>query len=289
MKLKLITACSLILGVLALALYEGCTPEKIGNGNGLTSTNLTASFTITPVSGKANYYVLKANEAGVLGIKWDLGDGNGSNISKAIDTVFYPDAGTYSVVLTAIGEGGVPVASAPQTITVATSDPNSGNLIQGGKFTSTADDAKWTHFVVGTGNNMVINTAKGVMTSNQSGFQAGAIAQAVNLVAGKKYMVDMVVSGSGMTNSWFEVWVDTKAPVNGQDYNTGTKPISLLTYSGCGINAFNGLLSKLSCSGDGDPFVAKTTGTYYVVIKNGGDNTGLTGVSFTNVTLRGTN
>jgi PKD repeat protein len=289
MKLKLIYACYLILGVLSVGLYEGCKPETFGNGNGLTSANLTASFTIAPVTGKNNTYILKAAESGVLGFKWDLGDGAGSNISKAVDTVFYPDAGTYNVVLTAIGEGGVQVTSAPQTITVATSDPNSGNLILGGKFTSAADDAKWTHFVVGSGNNMIINTSKSVMTSNQTGFQAGAIAQAVTLTAGKKYAVDMIVSGSGMTNSWFEIWIDTKAPVNGQDYNTGKNVLALNTYAGCATSAFNGKLSTLSCAGTGNPFIPPTTGTYYFVVKNGGDNTGVTGVSFTNVSLRGTN
>lgn len=286
MKLKFISACYLVLGVFAIGIFEGCKPEKFGDGNGLTSTDLVSSFTITPVAGKSNYYALKANENGVLALKWDKGDGT-SNLGKAIDTVFFPDAGKYTVILTAIGKGGSQVTSS-QDVTVATSDPNSGNLVRGGKF-GTGDDSYWTHFIVGGGNNMVINTSKGVMTSNQSGFQSGGIAQTVTLVAGKKYMVDMVVSGSGMTNSWFEVWVDTKAPVNGQDYNTGTKPISLLTYSGCGTTAFNGKLSVLSCNGDGDPFTAKTSGTYYLVVKNGGDNTGLTGVSFTNVTLRGVN
>ncbi len=270
MKLKFITACSLALGVFAIGIYEGCKPEKFGDGNGLTSTGLTSSFTVTPVSGKPNYYALKANENGALAFKWDKGDGAAASISKAIDTAFYPDAGKYTIMLTAIGKGGSQVTSS-QDVTVATSDPVSGNLI------------------VGSGNNMVINTTKGIMTSNQSGFQAGGIAQPVTLTAGKKYMVDMIVSGSGMTNSWFEVWVGTNAPVNGQDYNTGVKPIALLTYSGCGTTAFNGKLSALSCSGDGDPFTVKTTGTYYLVVKNGGDNTGVTGVSFTNVTLRGVN
>jgi len=289
MKLNLATTCSLILGIVAIGIYEGCKPVNIGDGNGLSAAGLTAAFTVTPVAGKSNYYVLRAAEtAGVLAVKWDLGDGGGSSLARAIDTVFLPDAGSYPIVLTAIGKGGAS-ATATQTINVAASDPNSGNLIQGGKFTSAADDAKWIHFSVGTGNNMVINTSKGVMTSNQTGFQAGGIAQAVNLIAGKKYMVDMVVSGSGMTNSWFEIWVDTKAPVNGQDYNTGTKPIALNTYSGCGGSAFNGKLSALSCTGDGDPFTAKTTGTYYIVLKNGGDNTGVTGLSITNVTLRGVN
>lgn len=288
MKLKLIYACYLILGILTVGLYEGCKPETFGDGNGLTSTNLTASFTVTPVSGKNNYYVLKASEDGVLAFKWDLGDGGGASISKAIDTAFFPDAGTYTVVLTAIGKGGQMV-TAQQTLNVATSDPNSGNLIQGGKFISAADDAKWTHFVVGGGSNMVINTSKGVMTSNQSGFQAGAIAQAVTLTAGKKYNVDMLVSGSGMTNSWFEIWIDTKAPVNGQDYNTGKNVLAINTYAGCGGSAFNTKLTAISCAGTGNPFVAPTTGTYYFVVKNGGDNTGVTGVSFTNVSLRGTN
>jgi len=287
MKLNIKTAYCLLFGIAVTAIYMGCQPVSTGDGNGLISTNLTASFTVTPLTGKSNYYVLKANETGLLGLKWDLGDGGGASVGAAIDTVFYPDAGTYTITLTAIGKGGT-TATASQNVTIATSDPNSGNLIVGGKF-GPGDDAKWIHFVVGSGNNMVINTTKGVMTSNQSGFQAGGIAQQVTLTAGKKYMVDMIVSGSGMTNSWFEVWVDTKAPVNGQDYNTGIKPISLLTYSGCGINAFNGKLSVLNCSGSGDPFTVATTGLYYVVIKNGGDNTGLTGVSFTNVSVRGVN
>jgi len=289
MKLNLITICCIIAGIVGVAIYAGCKPDTFGDGNGLSSASLTASFTVTPiaVTGKTNYYVFKASEAGILGFKWDIGDGGGPSMGSAVDTVFYPDAGTYTATLTAIGKGGA-TATASQTITITTSDPTSGNLIKGGKF-GPGDDSFWTHFVVGGGNNMVINTTTGLMTSNQTNYNAGAIAQAVTLTAGKKYMVDMIVSGSGMTNSWFEVWVDTKAPVNGQDYNTGTKPISLLTYSGCGVSAFNGKLSVLNCSGNGDPFTVPTTGTYYVVIKNGGQNTGVTGISFTNVTLRGVN
>jgi hypothetical protein len=286
MKLKFISACALLLGGMAIVLHEGCKPENVTTGNGLTASGLTAAFTVTPVTGKTNTYALKADETNALGFKWDKGDGS-SAIGKALDTVVLPDAGKYTIVLTALGKGGASV-TASQDITVATSDPLSGNLVQGGKF-GVGDDAKWIHFNVGSGNQMVINTAKGVMTSNQTGFQAGGVAQLIALTAGKKYMVDMTVMGSGMTNSWFEVWVDTKAPVNGQDYNTGKKPISLLTYSGCGIAAFNGKLAALSCSGDGDPFTVPTTGNYYLVIKNGGENTGVTGISFTNVTLRGVN
>jgi hypothetical protein len=280
--LTYVTAC----GLLALGLYTGCKPENITTGNGLSTTNLSAAFTVTPITGKTNTYLLKADESNALGFRWDKGDGTASP-GKAIDTLVLPDAGKYTIRLVAIGKGGATTTS-QQDVTIATSDPVAGNLVVGGKF-QTGDDAKWIHFIVGGGNNMVINTTQGVMTSNQTGYQAGGIAQTVNLVAGRKYKVDMNVSGSGMTNSWFEVWVDTKAPVNGQDYNTGTKPISLNTFAGCGSSAFSGLLSSLSCAGDGNPFTVKATGTYYLVIKNGGDNTGVTGISFTNVSLRGSN
>lgn len=290
MKLNLIKASSLIIGVLVIGIYIGCKPEKFnGEGNGLTPKDFSASFTATALAGKPNYYILSASQTGVQSVKWNLGDGGGTNPGKFVDTVFYPDAGTYAVTLTSLGYiGGVSKTSAPQTITIATSDPKSGNLIIGGKMGS-GDDAHWTHFIVGTGSNMVIDESKGVMVANESGYQAGAVYQAVSLVAGQKYMVDMIVSGSGATDTWFEVWVDTKQPVNGQDYNTGQKPISLNTWSGCGVGPFNGKLSVLSCAGSGDPFTVATTGTYYLVIKCGGSNTGVTGISFTNVTLRGVN
>lgn len=288
MKLKLIKACTIVLGVLAVGIYIGCKPDKFsGEGNGLTPKDFSASFTITPLSGKPNYYVLNANSTGVQSVSYDLGDGGGTSPGKFVDTVFYPDAGVYNVTVTALGYiGGVSKTSAPQTITVATSDPKSGNLVVGGKMGPT-DDQYWTHFVVGGGSNMVLDGSKGVMTVNESGYNQGAIYQSLNLVANQKYMVDMIVSGSGANGSWFEVWVDTKQPVNGQDYNTGTKPISLNTFAGCGSSAFNGKLSALSCSGSGDPFTVPTSGKYYLVIKCGGNNTGVTGISFTNVTLRG--
>ncbi|MDP9081244.1 MAG: hypothetical protein M3O71_27845 [Bacteroidota bacterium] len=287
MKLKLIKAtCSVIVGVLAIGIYAGCKPDKFsGEGNGLTAKPIDASFTITNI--KPNYYVLKASTNGVQSVSYDLGDGGGMGPGKFLDTVFYPDAGSYTVTETALGFiGGVSKTSASQTINVPTSDPKSGNLVVGGKF-GTGDDKYWTHFIVGSGNNMVIDESKGVMVANESGYQAGGIAQSFDLVANQKYFVDMLVSGSGADGSWFEVWVDTKAPVNGQDYNTGQKPISLNTFAGCGSSAFSGKLSALSCSGSGDPFTVPTSGKYYLVVKCGGNNTGTTGISFTNVTLRG--
>ncbi|MDR3696093.1 hypothetical protein [Mucilaginibacter sp.] len=290
MKSKILKAGTFVLALLAAGAYFGCTPEKLdGEGNGLSPKSFNASFTVTPVAGKANYYVLKADPSGVQSIQWDLGDGGGLNAGKMVDTVFYPDAGIYNVSMQALGYiGGVTKTSAAQTITVATSDPKSGNLVVGGKMQA-GDDANWTHFIIGGGQQIVFDASKGVMTANESNYNQGAVYQALNLTAGQKYMVDMIVSGSGATNTWFEVWVGATQPVAGSDYNSGSKIISLNTWSGCGGTAFSGKLSAITCSGTGDPFTVPTTGTYYLVIKCGGQNTGLTGISFTNVTLRGVN
>jgi hypothetical protein len=289
MKSKIFTAGTIVLGLLAAGVYYGCRPEKFGGeGNGLTPKSFNASFTVTPVSNKPNYYVLKADPTGVLSVQWDLGDGGGLNPGKTVDTVFFPDAGAYNVSMQVVGVGGATKTSAPQTITVATSDPKSGNLIKGGKMLA-GDDSYWTHFVIGGGQPIVFDATKNVMTVNETNSNQGAVYQALNLTAGQKYMVDMIVSGSGATNTWFEVWVGSAQPVPGSDYNSGSKIISLNTWAGCGGSAFNGKLSAISCSGDGDPFTVPTTGTYYLVIKCGGQDTGLTGISFTNVTLRGVN
>src|SRR4051812_15079469 len=106
MKLNSIKAYLIASGIVAVGIYAGCKPEKFGDGNGLTSPNLNASFTVTPVANKPNYYILKADETGLLAVKWDLGDGGGASIGKATDTVFLPDAGKFTITLTAVGKGG---------------------------------------------------------------------------------------------------------------------------------------------------------------------------------------
>jgi PKD repeat protein len=286
MKLNLIKAFTLALGVLAVGIYAGCKPDTFGLGNGLTPKSLTASFTVTPVTGKSNYYVVKANNNSVIAVKWDHGDGSGNNIGKTTDTLFYPDAGIYTVTLTAIGAGGVS-QTATQTVTVPLSDPTSGNLVVGGKML-TGDDAKWTHVTINAGVTMVMDPVKNVMVASGGNYGHAAVYQAVNLTAGQKYMVDMTISGSGATDTWFETYVGTAVPANGSDYSSGGIKIALNTWSGCGKTAFNGLLSKISCNGAGKTFTPTVTGTYYLFIKSGGSNLGTTGISFTNVQLRGT-
>jgi PKD repeat protein len=278
MKLNIIKACAL--GVLAIAMYEGCKPEKF-EGNSLTSPDLNASFSVMPVAGKANYYVLTADTKGVLAVKWDLGDG--AAISKPTDTVFFPDAGKYTVTLTAIGKGGAS-KTASQDITVATSDPSAGNLVLGSNMAA-SDDAFWNHITISSGVTFAIDNGK--MVAKGGGYGHAGIWQAIDVVAGRKYQIDMNVDGSGASDTWFEVYLGTKLPVNGSDYSDGGARLAINTWTGCGKTAFNGKLSAIQCAGSGNTVTATATGKMYLLIKSGGNNLGLTGIEFTKVTLRG--
>lgn len=270
--------------VLLSAFYIGCQPEDFGEGNGLTATNVDAAFTVTPVTGKINTYVLKANKPGVVTVKWDKGDGGGAAIGKLIDTVFYPDAGTYNITLTAIGKGGA-LGNASQQVVVENSDPVAGNLIDGGKM-ETGDASKWTHFTYSPGVVFGINGGKMVATGG-SGGHAG-IYQSIEVVGGKKYKIDMNISGSGATDVWFEVYLGTATPGAG-DYNSGGTRIALNTWAGCGKTPFNGKLSSISCAGSGNTVTFENSGTVYLVIRGGGANFGTTGISITNIEVRGSN
>ncbi len=267
-----------------LGAFTGCQPEDAGDGNGLTSANIDASFTITPVTGKTNTYALKANEVGVISVKWDKGTGS-ATLGKAIDTIALPDAGVYSIKLTAVGKGGEQKTTA-QDITVATSDPIAGNLVVGGKM-ETADAAKWTQFTIGAGVSFAISNGK--MTATGGSWGHAGIYQAIQVVAGKKYQVDMLVSGSGASDTWFEVYVSATQPSAGVDYTAGGNRLGLNTWNGCGNATFSGKLTAIGCSGTGKGLVEFTqSGTVYLVIKTGGNNLGTTGISMDNVEFRGT-
>lgn len=268
----------------SIAIFTGCKQENIGAGNGLDAAGLSADFTITPVAGKSNTYALKSSENGVIGVKWDLGDGAGASTGKTIDTVFYPDAGNYTVALTTIGIGGAQKTTSKELV-VENSDPLRGNLLRGGKMLE-GDDAEWTTL------NLSATPLTLTYDENKLNFAGGAwnqtgIYQAVQVEAGKSYKVDMAISGSGATDVWFEVYVGMATPVTGSDYNDGGTRLGLNTWNGCGKTAFSGKLSAISCAGTGGGVVSfPTSGTAYVVIRTGGADLGTTGISITNVELR---
>jgi PKD repeat protein len=98
------------------AIFVSC--KKASNELG---TKATASFTVSPLAGKVNTYVLTSTSQNAFTLQWNRGNGQGFKNGGTLDTAYFPLAGTYKVQLNAIGRGGIDTAV--QTITVAADDP----------------------------------------------------------------------------------------------------------------------------------------------------------------------
>ncbi|MBC7947220.1 MAG: hypothetical protein H7Y42_05020 [Chitinophagaceae bacterium] len=80
-----------------------------------------ASFTATPIAGQTNRYLLTSTSQNGFRFDWDKANGAGYKQGKAIDTVYFPDRGDYTVRLFVFGHSGID--SSKQVITVAADDP----------------------------------------------------------------------------------------------------------------------------------------------------------------------
>ena len=80
-----------------------------------------ASFTVTPITGQVNKYLLTSTSENSFRWDWDKGLGGGYVQGKQIDTAYYPDAGTYTVKLFVFGQSGIDSTS--QQVVVAADDP----------------------------------------------------------------------------------------------------------------------------------------------------------------------
>lgn len=80
-----------------------------------------ASFTVTPITGQTNRYLLTSTSQNAFRFDWDKANGSGYVQGKATDTVYFADAGNYRVRLFTFGHSGIDSAS--QTIAVAADDP----------------------------------------------------------------------------------------------------------------------------------------------------------------------
>lgn len=267
-------------------LFAGCEKKEFKE-QALSESSLEAGFNLTKVN--TNNYVAQVKDSSYITSKWDFGTGAGATIGKATERVFFPDAGTYKITHYAIGKGGSTFTS-DQTITVATSDLTKGNLVQGGKFETADDEAKWTRITISAPAVTWTRTAGKMVAMGGSGGHS-AIYQAIAVEANKDYRFGMQVSGSGATDTWFEVYFGTAAPVDNADYTNGGIQIALNTWAGCGNSTFNGNIATIGCGGSlvGKNGVVRfaTAGTVYLLIKTGGANLGTTGISIDNVELRG--
>jgi hypothetical protein len=276
----------LCFAIIAAIGATSCSKPDI-NDQGLVQSTLDASFTVTQLS--ANRFWVAAKDSSYILSKWDIGDGGGPQTGRHSREIFLPDAGTYTITHHAVGKGGV-AFTASETINVATSDPVAGNLVQGGKFETPEDDAKWTRHVIGEPA-ITWTMANGKMTAMGGDWGHSAIYQAIEVEANKDYRFSMLVSGSGATDTWFEVYFGSVAPTPGNDYSDGGIQIALNTWAGCGNGPFSGNIAVIGCEGElkgKDGVIRFTTGgTKYLFIKTGGANLGTTGISIDNVELRG--
>jgi hypothetical protein len=294
-KIKFIFSLMFAIAI-TLSLFIACQPDdNTGVGNGILGSVLDASFTVTPVTGKSNTYILKATATNYIGSKWDMGNGAGTTDGKSEETLFIPDAGTYTITHTAVGIGGQ-LYSASKNIVVATSDPIAGNMVQGGKFENAADWAKWTKFNKNATDPMdQWKFFPGYATFTPPGhdYLGGGIYQIIDVEANKKYKIDMIVSCPvGLVESWFEVYCLATPPVVGTDYGDAATQgtVALHTWSGTGLVPFNGKISVIGKKTlpfyDGVTF--PTSGKVYLMIRSGTNNTTPT-ITLKNVEMRAVN
>jgi hypothetical protein len=232
----------------------------------------TANLAVTAVNKSTNgrYFV------------WDFGDGTKPDSTMAPGH-FYQQEGTYTVKLKVEGRDGS-IKETSKQVSV-TAPPN---LVQGGKFEA-GDESKWTVLNIASNTNVTVTLANGKAVWAGGSWGHVGIYQAIPVEANKEYQVNMLVSGSGASDTWFEVYVGMAPPVQGQDYNDGGIRLALNTWNGCGTTTFNGPLTALSCGGTGGGKVKfPTSGTAYLVIRSGGNNLGAEGISVDNVELRAT-
>lgn len=278
-----------VLYVLLTALIViSCQPDEFQDGNGLSASEMDASFTITPVDGINNTYLFTANTT-YLTSQWDVADNSGFNIGGTTKEVFFPDAGTYIIKHRVTGIGGASTI-AEQEFVVETSDPLAGNIVRGGKFDTADDISEWTVLnISASGTEWTFADGKAKVAGG--GWNQKGIYQAVDVIEGVTYKVDMLVSSTtGVQNTWFEVFASSTTPVDGSDYSAGGAIAKFSTWGGCATEAFSGKLSVVGCdfSGEQGVFVAQSTETIYLVIKCGGEDL-LDGVSVDNVEMRATN
>lgn len=79
-----------------------------------------ASFTVTPIAGQVNKYLLTSTSSNSFRFDWDKGTGVYAQ-GKQVDTVYFPDKGTYNVRLLAYGQSGMDTAM--QAVSVPNDDP----------------------------------------------------------------------------------------------------------------------------------------------------------------------
>jgi len=206
--------------------------------------------------------------------------GDNTSYDRGLETEkVYLKKGEYEVEFKIFTEGGS--ASQIKTITIE-SDFEGPNIIRNGDFSD--GNEFWTVLPISDGVDVSLDNNNAQWTGGGWG-QVG-LYQAVHVLANNTYQITMDIKGSGLSDSWFEVYIGMEPPVPGQDYSDGGMRLALNTWEGCGSEPFDGPFSDYSCVGSGAVFEFPTEGTAYLVIRGGGASYGDTGVTVDNIAIR---
>lgn len=274
--MKTISKLSLVPVVLAvLFLFTACTEEE--KMELLPPGDENANFTYTFSPDNPNQVIFTAQPAVETWFThWDFGDntaGEGTQVTK-----LYPRAGDYDVRFKIFAESGT--AEIVQTVNIE-ADLGGPNLVQNGELDG---GDFWSVLPISGG--VEVAFQGGAATWTGGGFGHVGIYQQIEVEANQAYQIDMDLSGSGMTDCWFEVYVGTAVPVEGMDYNDGGIRLGLNTWNGCGNAPFDTQLTTISCAGGDGTFEFATATTAYLVIRGGGANYGETGLTADNISIR---
>lgn len=253
--------------------WISCDPQEDDKIDiGLPPSQEDLSFTVT--EGADNYFTF-VNTSSVTGIaRWDFGNGESGEGNS--DSTQFRNKGDYNVTLSLAARGGV--GTIMNTVTVA-SDIVLPNLVENGEF---VDDQLWTILQYADGVEVSFTDGKAVWAGGSWG-QAG-IFQEVQVEANKLYQIEMDVSGSGSSDTWFEVYMGMAVPDTSSDYNDGGMLLALNTWNGCGNSEFDSKFTAIACDGNGGTVEFSTSGSAYLVIRGGGGDLGT--ISIDNVEIR---
>lgn len=105
--------------LLVPAFLPGCSPQESFGDIGQKPK---AAFTVTPITGKVNTYLLTSTTPGGFYFRWNIGLGGKGRTGRQVDTAYYPEKGDYTIQLIVMSDGGID--STTMKVTVAADDPN---------------------------------------------------------------------------------------------------------------------------------------------------------------------
>lgn len=224
-----------------------------------------AAFTITEISTDEmrNTYRLESTTENAFVYQWNPGEGGAPFVGNKVDTIKIENKGEYTITLTTLSEGGHSTTS--QKVIVDEDAVTGTSAVVGGDM---MDEGAWDFTSTGSSETVHTFTDGALTFTNDNPAQSNVVMwQALELKGGRSYDFSADVKGSGMSNSWLEIFLMDEAPEEGVD-PSGSVFIGLNTWTGCGVDPFDGSLNSISCLGDGRVNIAED-GTYYLIIKVG--------------------